>query len=84
VLEQHGWGELQTELNTLSKQGEWVAMGERITDEMLEEFAVVAEPAKVATRLAERFGGTIDRILCTFPFAADEERKSYFEELRGA
>jgi probable F420-dependent oxidoreductase len=84
VLELHGWGELQSELNALSKQGEWVAMGERITDEMLEEFAVVAEPAKVATRLRERFGGKIDRILCTFPFAAEEERKGYLEELRGA
>ena len=84
VLEQHGWGELQTELNALSKQGEWAAMGERITDEMLEEFAVVAEPGKVATRLGERFGGTIDRILCTFPFAAEAERKAYLEELRSA
>ncbi len=84
VLELHGWGELQTELNALSKQGEWEAMGERITDEILEEFAVVAEPAKVATRLAERFGGAIDRTLCTFPFAAPDERKAYLEELRGA
>jgi probable F420-dependent oxidoreductase len=84
VLELHGWGELQNELNALSKQGEWVTMGERITDEMLEEFAIVAEPAKVATRLGERFGGTIDRILCTFPFAEDGERQAYLEELRAA
>ena len=84
VLELHGWGELQTELNALSKQGEWEAMGERITDEMLEEFAIVSEPAKVATRLGERFGGTIDRVLCAFPFAAPDERRAYLEELRGA
>ena len=48
VLDLHGWGDLQTELNILSKRGEWVAMGERIDDEMVEEFAVVAEPEKVA------------------------------------
>ena len=82
VLEQHGWGELQNELNALSKQGEWAAMGDRITDEMLEEFAVVAEPQGVAKALAERFGGTIDRTLCTFPFASDVDRKAYLEELR--
>jgi probable F420-dependent oxidoreductase len=82
VLELHGWGELQTELNALSKQGEWVAMGDRISDEMLEEFAVVAEPQGVAQALAERFGGSIDRMLCTIPFASDVERKSYLEELR--
>src|SRR5579863_3480756 len=36
VLELHGWGDLQPELNTLSKRGEWVKMGELITDEVLE------------------------------------------------
>ena len=28
VLELHGWGDLQDELNALSKQGEWVEMGD--------------------------------------------------------
>ncbi len=84
VLDAHGHGELQPELNALSKRGEWVAMGERISDEMLEEFAVVCEPQGVAKALAERFGGTIDRLLCTFSFAGDAERKAIFEQLRAA
>ena len=84
VLEQHGWGELQSELNALSKQGEWVEMGNRITDDILEEFAVVAQPNEVPAALAKRFGGTIDRILCTFPYASESERKAYLEELRAA
>ena len=41
VLELHGWGDLQPELNTLSKRGEWVKMGELIADEVLDAFAVV-------------------------------------------
>ena len=49
VLEVHGWGPLQGELNRLSKRGEWQAMGEQISDEVLEQFAIVAEPAKVVT-----------------------------------
>src|SRR5579884_3058895 len=43
VLEAHGWGDLQTELNALSKQGEWEQMGKLIDDEILGAFAVVAE-----------------------------------------
>lgn len=82
VLEAHGWGDLQTELNLLSKRGEWVAMGERITDEILEEFAIVAEPAKVAGTLKARFGGMVDRVVCSVPFANDAERATYMEELR--
>jgi len=84
VLEAHGWGELQTELNVLSKRGEWVAMGERITDEMLEEFAIVAEPAKVAGSLKARFGGMVDRVVCSVPFANDADRAAYMEELRAS
>lgn len=83
VLEVHGWGDLQAELNTLSKRGEWDTMGERITDEILEEFAIVAEPSKVAGALGARFGDLVDRMLVTFSFAGDEDRAAYMEELRG-
>jgi probable F420-dependent oxidoreductase len=61
VLELHGWGELQTELNALSKQGEWAAMGERIDDEILDAFAVVAEPDEVASAILARYGDVVDR-----------------------
>jgi probable F420-dependent oxidoreductase len=84
VLELHGWGDLQTELNQLSKRGEWVAMGERIGDAMLEEFAIVAEPGQVVPALKSRFGGVVDRVTCTFPFASPAERRRYLEELRAA
>jgi probable F420-dependent oxidoreductase len=62
VLELHGWASLGEELNVLSKRGEWAAMGERIDDEMLHTFAIVAEPADVAPRLSARFGDVVDRI----------------------
>ncbi len=84
VLELHGWGGLQPELNALSKRGEWVAMGELISDEMLEEFAIVEQPRDVAKALADRFGGTIDRLAYGFPFAEAAERKEYLEALRGS
>ena len=64
VLELHGWGDLQTELNALSKQGEWVEMGELIDDEILHTFAVVAEPEGVGAELKRRYGGIVDR--CSF------------------
>ena len=84
VLDAHGWGDLQGELNRLSKRGEWDAMGEEITDEILEAFAVVAEPSQVAGAMKARWGGLVDRVLCTFDFVAEEERAGYLEELRSA
>jgi probable F420-dependent oxidoreductase len=62
VLDLHGWGDLGEQLNTMSKRGEWVAMGELITDEMLDAFAVVAPPDDVASVLLQRFGDLVDRI----------------------
>jgi len=74
VLEMHGWGDLQTELNSLSKQGEWGQMGKLIDDEILETFAVVAEPEALATKLAERYGDVVDRISFYAPYQSDPER----------
>jgi len=62
VLETHGWGDLQDELHALSKRGRWVEMGERITDEMLDTFAVRGQPEELPAQLAARYGGFADRL----------------------
>jgi probable F420-dependent oxidoreductase len=82
VLELHGWGELQGELNAMSKRGEWDAMGTRITDEILEQFAIVAQPHEVPAQLKKRYGDSIDRVLATFAFTDNEQRKRALAELR--
>jgi probable F420-dependent oxidoreductase len=68
VLELHGWGELQTELNTLSKQGEWDEMGRRIDDDVLDAFAVQGTPDEIPGLLQKRFGDIIDRIQLYTPY----------------
>ncbi len=82
VLETHGWGGLQGELNVLSKQGKWEEMGTLITDEMIEEFAVVAEPQKVAAGLKARYGDVIDRVASMAPSADRAAQKEFIEALR--
>ena len=62
VLELHGWGDLQGELQAMTKAGRWAEMGLLIDDEMLAEFAVVGEPDEVGPKLAARFGDIADRI----------------------
>lgn len=68
VLELHGWGDLQPELNGLSKRGEWGTMAGLIDDEVLDAFAVTAEPSDVAGRVRERFGDVIDRFSFYAPY----------------
>ena len=73
VLELHGWGELQSELNTLSKRGEWVKMGELITDDVRDAFAVVAPLDRVAAEVRARFDGLVDRFSFYAPYKVDPE-----------
>lgn len=72
VLELHGWGDLQTELHRLSREGEWDAMGSLIDDTMLAEFAVVAPLDDVVRTIRDRCDGLIDRVLVGFPPSLDE------------
>jgi probable F420-dependent oxidoreductase len=74
VLELHGWGDLQSELNSLSKQGEWVKMGELITDDILDAFAVVGDPEDVPGLMLERYGDIVDRLSFYAPYRSDPER----------
>ena len=57
VLDTQGWGELQGELNAMSKRGLWVEMGELIGDDVLDAFTVQAEsPQDIAAGVVGRFG----------------------------
>lgn len=73
VLELHGWGDLHPELNTLSKRGEWVQMGELINDDILNTFAVVAPLDQVAAEVSSRFGDIVDRFSFYAPYKVDPE-----------
>ncbi|OBH28002.1 LLM class F420-dependent oxidoreductase [Mycobacterium sp. E342] len=66
VLALHGWGDLHTELNLLSKQGEWDAMGSLIDDAVLAAFAVVGPVDTVGAALKSRCEGVVDRVLPIF------------------
>jgi probable F420-dependent oxidoreductase len=71
VLELHGWGDLQGELNRLSKEGRWAEMGDLIDDDMLEMFAVAAPLDRVAGALKDRWGDVFDRLSFYAPYDTD-------------
>ena len=53
VLDAHGYGDLQGELNRLSKEGKWKEMSELIDDDLLNTVAVVKEsPEEAAEELS--------------------------------
>ena len=84
VLELHGWGGLQPELNLLSKQGRWQEMGTLIDDQMLDAFAVVAEPDRVVPILRQRYADLVDRVAVGFQFVEADRRKDLVRALQAA
>lgn len=62
VLEHHGWGDLQTELNTMSKQGRWNEMSALVEDDFLDAFSVCGDPQTVGKEIARRYGDVLTRV----------------------
>ncbi len=62
VLDVHGWGDLQPELNRLSKAGDWATMSSLITDEMVDAFSVQGSPDRIGATVRERYGDLIQRV----------------------
>jgi probable F420-dependent oxidoreductase len=74
VLDVHGWGDLQPELNRLSKQGRWGDMGRLIEPELVDVFTVRGTPEEIAPRVLARYGDLVDRISFNAPYRADDAR----------
>jgi probable F420-dependent oxidoreductase len=83
VLELHGWGDLQDELNALTKQGAWDKLASLIDDEVLHTFAVIGTPEEAVAEVKRRYGDVATRITLNLPDDADPERWGpVLEELR--
>lgn len=72
VLDVEGWGDLQPELNALSKTGDVAAMMALVSDEMVDTIAVRGTPEECAAELHRRFGAIAhparaERVCCYFP-----------------
>lgn len=74
VLDAHGWGDVQPELNRLSKAGDWATMVTLIDDAMLDEFVTVGTLEQIPQRLQARYGDLIDRVSFEPPAGTDPER----------
>ncbi|MBA4020945.1 MAG: LLM class F420-dependent oxidoreductase [Gordonia sp.] len=71
VLDAHGWGDLQPELNAMSKQGRWKEMATLIDDDILHTIAACGTPAEVASHIRDRVNGVSDRICLYQPSPID-------------
>jgi probable F420-dependent oxidoreductase len=69
-MEACGLGDLQTELNTMSKKGQWLEMGQLIDDDFVDAFCVRGEPDTIADKLRARYGTIANRLSIYAPYPA--------------
>jgi probable F420-dependent oxidoreductase len=85
VLDLHGYGELQPQLNAMTKQGRWDDMAALIPDEVLHTFAVIGTPEEAGRGLAAKYAGLADRLTLNTPYEhAPETKRAVCEALRQA
>jgi len=84
VLESIGAGDLQGELNKMSKQGRWEEMGTLITDDILDAFAVSGPPESIPSQIKGRYGDVIDRTSAAYANIPKEDRVKIITELTAA
>ncbi len=62
VLAAHGYDDLHTDLNRMSKAGQWSEMAALIPDDFVEQIAVVGPRREIAGKIAARTSGITDRV----------------------
>lgn len=82
VLDSIGVGDLQPELNAMSKQGRWEEMGDLIDDGVLDKFSVRGGAADLAVQIKARYGDIIDRTAASYANMGHEERVAFIEAMR--
>ena len=63
VLEFHGWLDAGNALHQMSREGRWKEMPGQITDEMLDEWAIIGTCDQLASRLKERCSDIYSTVL---------------------
>jgi probable F420-dependent oxidoreductase len=73
ILKCHGWEDVGMRLYRMSMEGKWAEMANEITDEMIDEFAVVGTFDEIVPRIKERYSGTVNTLDFAYATATPEQ-----------
>jgi probable F420-dependent oxidoreductase len=73
VLDAHGWGDLQPELQQRTRRGEWDTMPALMPADLVDQFTVSGRPEEIAAQVSARYGDIVDRIAFNAPYPASAD-----------
>lgn len=84
LVEIHGWESVADRLAVMARQGEWQAMGNLITDDMLDTFAVSGTWAQLPSIVTTRYAGRLlDRVAYYLPYVPGEDDEGWSATVAG-
>jgi len=84
IVDLHGWTGPAERLSVMARHGEWQAMGDLVTDEMLDAFAVTGTWAALPDIVKRRYAGRLlDRVAYYMPYVPGEEDEGWAATLAG-
>ena len=75
VMNAHGWNDTAQKLYRMSVDGKWSEMGAQITDEMLDEFAIVDTYDNIVDRIKETYGPFASSLSFSIPTESGEDEE---------
>jgi len=72
VLDSIGYGEIQPQLNALSKLGDWDKMMTLVSDDLLDQLVITGKPEEIANLVWMRFGNRFDRVSSYFGWPTND------------
>ncbi len=76
VLEVHGWQDVGQQLFRLSMEGKWPEMAAAMTDDMLQEFAVIGTYDELVPKLKKRYAGLVTTLDFGFGVRTPEQHEA--------
>ena len=87
VMEVHGWEDVHEKLYRMSIDGDWDNMGSCITDEILNQFAVIGTYDEIASKIKHRYGNYTNSVWFPMEVNNSEDEdilKSVISELQSS
>ena len=77
VMDLHGWSDIGEKLGRLAIRKRWEEMSPLVTDEMVEEFAIICTWDQLPTKIREKYQGLLDRVTLYTSFNPVEDRERW-------
>lgn len=76
VMNAHGWNDTAQKLYRMSVEGKWSEMGAQITDEMLDEFAIVGGYDEIIDKVKATYGPFASSLSFSIPVNSGEDEET--------